>query len=106
MYKILAVVAMLFGLTTTAIAQQKPPTMQTMKPVLCMETNALLKMFTDDKKEQLLSKFSDPLHNTIGMVWINKDSNNIHVIELAPGMGGAMGCIVVYGEKATLEETK
>jgi hypothetical protein len=106
MYKLLAVVAMLFGLTTTAIAQQKPPAMQTMKPVMCLETNALLKMFTDDENEQLLSKFSDPIHKTIGMVWINKDSKNIHVIELAPSMGGAMGCIVVYGEKATLEETK
>ena len=106
MYKLLAVVAMLFGLTTTAIAQQIPPAMQTMKPVMCLETNALLKMFTDDENEQLLSKFSDPIHKTIGMVWINKDSNNIHVIELAPSMGGAMGCIVVYGEKATLEVTK
>jgi len=99
-YKILVVLMSLF-VSTAALAEQGA--YMSSKPAACMDTNKMLKKFTDDKNEQVIFKYKDPIHNTIGMIFYNHVLKVVHAVELAPAQGGVNACVILFGKdvKAT-----
>lgn len=69
----------------------------TQKPILCQKTEGLLAKFTEDENEQLIAQYSDPVHETGGMVWWNAELSVIHVIEFPPRQGQEWACVAVFG---------
>lgn len=74
----------------------------TSKPVVCERTIALLNKFTNDKNEQLLIQYHEPVHQSGGMVWWNAETKNIHVIEFPPMMKGEWACMLVFGTEVRM----
>tara|TARA_R110000851_G_scaffold117647_2_gene244542 strand:+ start:11182 stop:11505 length:324 start_codon:yes stop_codon:yes gene_type:complete len=103
-YKILAAFMMTALLSTVALAQTAPEgAYMSSKPAACMDTTALFKKFTDDKNEQVIFKYKDPIHNTLGYIFYNPVMKVVHTVELAPAAGGNKACVIVFGKdvKAT-----
>lgn len=98
MYKILAGVLMSILVTTASVAKDKSSYMSS-KPAACMDTNPMLKKFTDDKNEQIIFKYKDPIHNSIGMIFYNPVLKTIHAVELPPARGGVTACVIVFGNE-------
>ena len=69
----------------------------TQKPILCQKTESLLIKFTDDKNEQMIAQYDDPVHETGGMVWWNSENDVLHVIEFPPQQGKEWACVTVFG---------
>ena len=99
-YKILVGVLISLFVSTAALAQADGAYMSS-KPAACMNTNAMFKKFNDDKNEQVIFKYEDPLHNTIGVIYYNTVLNVVHAVELAPARGGTTACVIVFGNKVT-----
>ena len=95
-YKIL--VGVLISLFISTAGFSKDRGYMSSKPAACMETNAMLKKFTDDKNEQVVFKYNDPIHNTIGMIFYNPVLEVVHAVELAPANGGINACVIVFGK--------
>ena len=101
-YKILVGVLISLFVSTAALAEKDGAYMSS-KPAACMDTNAMLKKFAEDKNEEVIFKYKDPLHNSIGMIFYNDVKKTVHAVELPPAKGGVTACVIVFGNdvKAT-----
>ena len=90
-YKILVGVLISLFVSTAALAEKDGAYMSS-KPAACMDTNAMLKKFAEDKNEEV-----------IFMIFYNDVKKTVHAVELPPAKGGVTACVIVFGNdvKAT-----